>query len=201
MRESAWLIDLDGTLYRALPVKLLMAVELVLGGWRSISVLRRFRHEHERLRQDPPPDGASPFAVQLERTAVATGVAAAEVERTVAAWMIRRPGKWLRLFRRRGLLTEIAAFREAGGKTALVSDYPAREKLRALGAEALFDTVVANGEAGGPPRLKPSPDGFRLAAERLGVAPEACLVVGDRDDADGEAARRAGMAFRLVPEP
>lgn len=198
MKASAWLVDLDGTLYRALPVKLLMAAELALGGLRAAPLLRRFRHEHERLRRDPPPSGVSPYAVQLERAAGAAGTTVAELERTVGEWMIRRPGKWLRLFRRRGLLAEIAAFREQGGKTALVSDYPAREKLRALGVEALFDAVVANGEPDGPLGLKPSPEGFLLAAERLGVSPEACLVVGDRDDADGEAARRAGMAFRRV---
>lgn len=198
MKASAWLVDLDGTLYRALPVKLLMAAELAVGGWRAAPLLRRFRHEHEWLREDPPPAGVSPYAVQLERTAAAAGTTVPDLERAVEEWMIRRPGKWLRLFRRRGLLAEIAAFRDSGGKTALVSDYPAREKLRALGAEALFDTVVANGEADGPPGLKPSPDGFLLAAERLGVVPEACLVVGDRDDADGEAARRAGMAFRRI---
>jgi len=198
MEASAWLVDLDGTLYRALPVKLLMAAELALGGFRAVPRLRRFRHEHERLRRDPPASGASTYAVQLERAAAAAGTTVAELERTVGEWMIRRPGKWLRLFRRRGLLAEIAAFREQGGKTALVSDYPAREKLRALGAEALFDAVVANGEPDGPSGLKPSPEGFLLAAEKLGVSPEACLVVGDRDDADGEAARRAGMAFRRV---
>jgi beta-phosphoglucomutase-like phosphatase (HAD superfamily) len=36
------------------------------------------------------------------------------------------------------------------------------------------------------------------AASELGISPEECLVLGDRQDADGEAARRAGMAFRLI---
>ena len=62
----------------------------------------------------------------------------------------------------------------------------------------LFDVVVANGEEGGAPRLKPWPDGYQSAAERLGIAPERCLVVGDRQDADGAAAELAGMEFRLV---
>ena len=62
----------------------------------------------------------------------------------------------------------------------------------------LFEVVVANGEAGGPRWLKPDPDGYLSAAGRLGVAPERCLVLGDRADADGEAARRAGMTFRHV---
>jgi HAD superfamily hydrolase (TIGR01549 family) len=112
--------------------------------------------------------------------------------------MERRPGKWLRLFSRRRLLAEIAAFRAAGGKTALVSDYPATAKLAGLGVTGLFDVVVASGEEGGPEALKPDPAGYLLAAQRLEIAPGRCLVIGDREDADGEAARRAAMAFRLV---
>src|SRR5690606_40516027 len=53
------------------------------------------------------------------------------------------------------------------------------------------------GESGGPSALKPAPDGYLKAALSLGVSPEHCLVIGDRDDADGAAARAAGMAFRL----
>jgi HAD superfamily hydrolase (TIGR01549 family) len=96
------------------------------------------------------------------------------------------------------LLEELRAFRAEGGRTALVSDYPAELKLAALGVRSLFEIVVANGEPNGPRRLKPHPEGFLRAAEQLGVAPERCLVIGDRRDADGEAARAAHMSFRLI---
>jgi putative hydrolase of the HAD superfamily len=112
--------------------------------------------------------------------------------------MIERPAKWLPLFRRRSLLDEIRAFREAGGRTALVSDYPARRKLEALGAAPLFDVVVASGEPAGPRRLKPHPNGMLGAASALGIDPARCLVIGDRPDADGLAASAAGMAFRHI---
>jgi FMN phosphatase YigB (HAD superfamily) len=195
--HDAWLIDLDGTLYAPRPVKLCMAAELSVAGWGALSTLRRFRAEHERLRhsQDAP---SNPYRVQVERTASALGLPTERVEGLVREWMQERPGKWLRRFRRAPLLAELAHFRSTGGRLALVSDYPARVKLLALGCAELFDVVVANGEDGGARWLKPHPDGFLSAAERLGVAPARCLVVGDRTDADGEAARRAGMAFRHV---
>jgi len=47
---------------------------------------------------------------------------------------------------------------------------------------------------------KPAPDGFLLAAERLGVAPQDCLVFEDTD-LGIEAATAAGMASVLVPPP
>jgi FMN phosphatase YigB (HAD superfamily) len=191
----AWLIDLDGTLYHARWVRLAMAAELLMGGWASIPTLRAFRQEHERLRSDGANGEIEPYRLQLLRTARRLGKTAWDIERVVRHWMFRRPGRWLKLFRRQALLAEVQRFRERGGRTALVSDYPAADKLAAMGAANLFDVVVASGEPEGPRRLKPHPDGLLLAAERLEVASSACLVLGDRDDADGEAARRAGMTF------
>jgi HAD superfamily hydrolase (TIGR01549 family) len=194
---SAWLCDLDGTLFRLGPVRLLMAGEALMLGAAGLRTLRRFRIEHERLRAERH-EAQNPFQTQVERTARSLGVDPAKVDAVVREWMLYRPGKWLRLFRRRGLLAEIHQYRAAGGRTALVSDYPATVKLEALGARALFDAVVANGEPGGPTRLKPDPQGYLLAAHRLGVEPGSCLVIGDREDADGLAAQAAGMAFRKV---
>lgn len=196
--HAAWLVDLDGTLYWQPGVRLCMAAELLLLGPHKAGRLRRFRHEHERLRADPDAPDGDPFAEQLARAARALSVPAVELERDVRSWMVERPARYLRWFRRRELLAEIAAFRAAGGRTALVSDYPASLKLSALGARELFEVVVASGEAGGPSRLKPHPDGYQRAARALGVAPERCQVLGDRDDADGAAARAAGMDFRRI---
>lgn len=193
---DAWLVDLDGTLYRAAPVKLAMAAELMLLGAPSAPLLRRFRKEHEALRESELE--GDPFRLQIERTAEALGRPVEEIERVVRSWMIERPARWLSFFRRASLLQEIAEYRAAGGRTALVSDYPARRKLEALGASALFDVVVASGEPGGPIRLKPHPSGMLRAAEALAIAPERCLVIGDRKDADGLAAESAGMAFRWM---
>jgi HAD superfamily hydrolase (TIGR01549 family) len=194
--RKAWLVDLDGTLYAPVPVKLMIAAEIVVGGWSAAPVLRRFRREHERVRELGLE--GDPFALQIERTAAALGRTADDVEEHVRHWMIERPGRWLARFRRHALLAEIEAFRDSGGRTALVSDYPALRKLEALGASSLFETIVASGEPGGPRRLKPHPDGLLRAAAALEVEPSSCLVIGDRDDADGEAARAAGMAFRKI---
>jgi HAD superfamily hydrolase (TIGR01509 family) len=60
-----------------------------------------------------------------------------------------------------------------------------------------FETIVA---AGDYERSKPAPDAFLIAAERLGVAPEECLVF--EDTAMGlDAAAAAGMAAVRVPLP
>lgn len=196
---AAWLIDLDGTLYRALPVKIAMGLELCWASRSVRRVIRAFRHEHETLRSIDLPLGVDPFAEQFVRTSARLNCPIDHVREVVNDWMFARPGRWLRRFRRDELFTEIAKFKAAGGRTALVSDYPARVKLVALEATDLINVVVANGETDGKYRLKPAPDAFLQAANLLGVAASDCLVLGDRDDADGLAAQRAGMAFRKIP--
>lgn len=200
---KAWLVDLDGTLYAPRPVQLAMAAELLLSGPHRISVLRAFRHHHEALRHELGSSSElqflpSPFDEQLRRTADNERINVKLLRQLVNGWMIARPGKWLRLTRRRKLLRAIGEFHVRGGKTAIVSDYPAEQKLAALGCRQLFDLVVSNGEHPRLTRLKPAPDGMRIAAQELGVSPEECLVIGDRDDADGAAARAAGMSFHLI---
>jgi FMN phosphatase YigB (HAD superfamily) len=198
---AAWLIDLDGTLYRQAPVRALLAVELVLWGRSAIKILRTFRREQELLRADELDCSSDPFCVQIERTARRLGIPESSVSAVVDQWMFDRPGRWLRACRRRRFLDTIARYRRRGGRTALVSDYPARRKLATMGLTPdFFDEVVACGEPGGPYALKPLPAGLLLAAERLQVTAAECLVIGDRWDADAEAARRAGMAFRHITD-
>ena len=69
--------------------------------------------------------------------------------------------------------------------------------LSVLGLLDRFDTIIS---AEDYKRGKPAPDGFLLAAERLGVAPADCLVFEDTD-LGIESATAAGMAFVKVPSP
>lgn len=197
-KHDAWLVDLDGTLYQALPLKLVMAVQLAACGPKALRIISHFRKEHEAIREQGLKCSPSPFAAQIDRTARALGLGQREVEDVIQKYMFERPLPWLSRLKRRELLKEIAIFRNDGGRTAIVSDYPAQKKLAALGVSELFDRVVASGEPGGPEKLKPAPDGFLQAAKVLGVEPSRCLVIGDRTDADGAAAAAAGMEFRLI---
>jgi beta-phosphoglucomutase family hydrolase len=60
-----------------------------------------------------------------------------------------------------------------------------------------FETMVCAGEYD---KGKPDPEAFLLAASRLGVAPEACLVFEDTEMGI-QAATAAGMASVKVPPP
>ncbi len=69
--------------------------------------------------------------------------------------------------------------------------------LETLGLLDRFDTLIC---AGDYTHAKPHPEPFLIAAERLGVAPEDCVVFEDTD-MGVDAARAAGMAWVRVPQP
>jgi beta-phosphoglucomutase family hydrolase len=72
-----------------------------------------------------------------------------------------------------------------------------QSSLTALNLLHRFNTLVC---AGDYKKGKPDPEAFLLAAERLGVTPESCLVFEDAD-LGIQAATAAGMASVRVPWP
>ena len=71
-----------------------------------------------------------------------------------------------------------------------------RAYLTGAGIADRFDQVISGNECA---RSKPEPDIFLLAAERLGVPPEACLVVED-SPSGVRAGRAAGMTVCMIPD-
>jgi beta-phosphoglucomutase-like phosphatase (HAD superfamily) len=74
---------------------------------------------------------------------------------------------------------------------------PVEATLRAIGILEIFDAVVC---AEDYDRGKPFPDPFLVAARRMGIPPEHCLVFEDSPTGI-EAAKAAGMHYVLVPKP
>ena len=74
---------------------------------------------------------------------------------------------------------------------------PVTASLETLKILDRFDTLVC---AGDYEKSKPDPEPFLVAAKRLGVAPQDCLVFED-SDLGIQAATAAGMASVRVPQP
>lgn len=86
--------------------------------------------------------------------------------------------------------------RRRGIKTAVYSDYGCvSERLEALGFDTRWVDFIADAPSLGG--LKPCKESAMKICEKLGVKPEETLLIGDRDDTDGESARRCGMRFVL----
>jgi len=91
-----------------------------------------------------------------------------------------------------GVLELLEDAHSGGFRMALVSSAPQENIeliLSSLGIKEYFDCLISGQEL---QRGKPDPEGFLLAAEKLGVAPARCIVI--EDALSGvEAAKRAGM--------
>lgn len=98
-----------------------------------------------------------------------------------------------------GLVPLLERLKGHGFPTAVASSSPRKtiEKYLAMtGLGAYYDEIVSAEDV---LRSKPAPDVFLLAAERLGVPAEACLVL--EDSANGLcAAHRAGMTVVCIPD-
>ena len=99
-----------------------------------------------------------------------------------------------------GCLETLREWRAAGIALAWVTNFTTERqmiKLQALGIESMADALVTSEEAGAE---KPSPAPFLLALERLGVAPQSALVIGDDEAADVRGAQALSMrAIRFEP--
>ena len=82
------------------------------------------------------------------------------------------------------------AFHAAGLKIALMSDFPPEQKGSLWGLRKYCDVLLGTETTGA---LKPAVHPFRVLAEKLGIAPEHILYVGNSVTYDVVGAKNAGM--------
>lgn len=206
---GAVVLDVDGTLYDAAPVRRAMLRRLLSAYWyrpwtgrRVIGALQAFRHALEDVRTAGAAGGCGAIA-QLRLASERSGVPEDELRGLVERWMLREPLPHVAAARRHGLLDCLDRLRADGVRIGVFSDYPVEAKLEALGVVDRVDFALHTGQ-NGVERHKPAPDGIEAVLDVLGVHPDHAVYVGDRDDVDAPAAEAAGVACVLVarrPEP
>lgn len=189
------IFDLDGTLYdkRGIIGKMMM---LGIGHWSLLLAERRTRKAFRGLYM-----GSEElfYRAYFHKMAKQTLLSEKQVRkwyhkvympmmvRVLQRWHHARP--WVKPF--------VKECRERGIKMVVLSDYGhTHEKLAALGLDiSLFDWIVSAPELGG---LKPAPQLIYHVIENMGVSSNECLVIGDREDTDGELAHVVNAGFYLV---
>jgi len=89
----------------------------------------------------------------------------------------------------------LSAFRSAGLRLAVLSDFPPGRKISVLGLDGLFEAVLSSEETG---RLKPSGVPFAALAKSLKLEAREILYVGNSPHYDAAGARLAGMKTALI---
>ena len=200
MTEVDWqavrlvVFDVDGTLYDQGCLRQKMMIALLghclrhpgdVGILRVISQYRKFREE---LAEE---EAEGIGELQYQRPAQRLGLEPEEVRTIVERWMLERPLEHLGRCRYPSVEVVFKLLEDTGRRVAVLSDYPAGDKLAALGLEAEIQVSAVDPEVD---RLKPHPRGLQRVLEVAGVDSGAALLIGDRDERDGECARRAGVA-------
>ena len=176
---------------------------------RTVRIISAYRKSQESLRTRTPdalspetaapsPDGGVSLAArQLARTAAGTGEPREVINRILGDWFEKKPLRFLKLCRRRGVVSLLNRLQKQQIILGVLSDYPARDKLKALNLTHFFDTIVSahdNGISG----FKPDTSGFQASARKMNLPPSRILYVGDRMDTDGAGAAAAGMKAAII---
>lgn len=195
---KAIIFDLDGTLYDRKKLRQFVLLDMARfilinpAGVSDLKILWDFRKVREK---NAHLSGHNIEKMQFEWGADKSRVSVEKVRRIVKEWMLTRPLQHLSVCCYPEVRDFFALLKEMDIRTAIFSDYPAREKLNILNLKP--DVTVCSTDAE-VDRLKPDPKGLFVAVSKLRIPIEQCLFIGDRDDKDGECARRAGMPYLIM---
>lgn len=190
--------DVDGTLYwqkglrRQMLLELLGAALVSPQARKDLRILKTFREIRESLGERVK----SGFAeAQYRLPAEKLGISPERVEEAVRRWIFERPLRHLARHRVNGIREWMEGLRADGVRLGVYSEYPAEEKLEALGLRV--DLAVASTDPA-VDAFKPNPKGLEVVVRRLGGETDRALFVGDRLDRDLPCAEAAGVAFLRV---
>ena len=192
---KAIIFDLDGTLYDNSRLPLW----LILHSIPHIFTLQAERKARKELSGQYFGSREEYFRQLFSRIAQKRGISAEKAERWYRG--IYMPSMYKVLCKRyhykEGVPEILQQLRQKGIKTVVFSDYGYLDKrLKAVGiSPEWFDLCVDAPSLGG---LKPCRESFQKIAGMLQMEPAEILVVGDRDDTDGQGARNSGMQFLPV---
>lgn len=198
-RVKLVIFDVDGTLYfqRKLQVRMLL---LLFQHYlfhpirvRDLCVIYNFRKMREGLADEPK---HLLETEQYRKVAYKLNISVDQVRRVIEKWMLLEPLRVLPECNIPNAREFVEELRSQGTKVAFLSDYPAIEKLNSL--KIIGDLVISSVDKE-INALKPSPKGILHILGKLDAQKESSVMIGDRDEKDGEAARRAGVKFIILP--
>jgi HAD superfamily hydrolase (TIGR01549 family) len=191
------IFDVDGTLYKHHRVKKIMMVRLLLyfllHPWcvKELKIIATFRRCRELLAAG---EEQNINEEQYLKTAHHLHITPERVKEVVERWIYNEPLQYLNNLLYPGVREFLSFLSEKGVFVAVFSDYPAKAKVESLGLHIkhVFSSVDPDID-----QLKPWPTGLSVIAKKFNLLPCECLMIGDRNDKDGECARRAEMPYLI----
>jgi FMN phosphatase YigB (HAD superfamily) len=193
------IFDLDGTLYHMRwfmrPLLTLQLLPRLLLVPRYMAVRKKFSGRDLQSGEQL----LKAMAVELSRKSI--GLSESQAYRWISHSFYTAFVNVMRLMRghRRGLADTLAGLRSRSIECAVLSDFAyIDERLDMLGIDRAHFSIRLAAESAGS--LKPGARPFLQIAGSWKIEPAGIVVIGDRDDTDGEAARAAGMQFVRITD-
>ncbi len=189
---GAVIFDFDGTLYdnKKMPLRLILSLPF------SIFKMKADRKVRKMLKGVDFSNGENFFSQYCKLLAAECKTS----EKKIAFWYknVYMP-KMIFLLKKKYVARKnvnelFLKLKSYGIKIAVYSDYTnTEERMHSLSIDTSNVDIITSSVKEGA--LKPSPRPFIELANRLNVSVKKCLVVGDRDDTDGEGALKSSMDF------
>jgi putative hydrolase of the HAD superfamily len=182
--------DLDGTLYPnyRLNIKLIPFI------FKEMRLLIAFGKARMMIRKEQEKGVIQQnnfYEHQAEITAKIMGVPSESLKEKIDLLIYKG---WEPLFKNimpfKNALLTLTAFRSAGCKLGLLSDFPPEKKLEYMGLSGIWDAVYCSEYSGA---LKPHSLSFTKLAAEMNLPPEKILYVGNSLSYDVAGAAKAGM--------
>jgi HAD superfamily hydrolase (TIGR01549 family) len=193
-----FIFDLDGTLYdqRVLRLRMLWLIIFRLFGFRigikDLKILSNFRKQREKHKGY---SSRNLEADQFNWSSSELNLPVKRIQITIEEFIYNLPLKFIRSAAYKGAGEFISNLMNNGYKVAIYSDYPADEKLAALGisADKTFCSTDKTINC-----LKPNKKGLINICQFFDCDITEAIFIGDRVDTDGESAKMAGIKFLKV---
>lgn len=191
--------DLDGTLYYQKEFRRKMMTVFIKSLFSSPGILKEIAVilKYRDIREKWPVDNKEEDMVfrQYKKTAEIFRMKPMEVEKIITYWMHEKPLEYLPAFKDDKAADLINHLLKKGITTVVYSDYPTKEKLRALNIQVTDSFQASDPEIS---CLKPNPAGMEFIIKKYNVSKQHVIMIGDRLKKDGEAAKRAGTDWFIL---
>ena len=191
-----YVFDLDGTLYDQPKLRMIMAIRLMsyyaLHPFSAgdLFILKHFRKVKDSWTKRSSDDDIIRKDAEDKRTDEE------KVKNIVRRWIYDDPLKIIALAKDEALIAWMNELRQNGKRVVILSDYPAADKLAAMGVSV---DATYGPEDERIDELKPSSKGLNVIMSDENTAPEDVLMIGDREEKDGAAALAAGVDKLILP--
>ncbi len=200
----AIILDVDGTLYSQPSLRFFMAIDLLKFylshplRMKELFIIKKYRFVRENWANLASESIRTSFSIEeMQYTYVAEqmNTSPGHVQELILYWLHKQPLKLIAKYRDSKLIDYMKSLRENGTTIVIYSDYPAKEKLDALGI--CSDYVFCSSDVA-INCMKPDPKAMYVILEKLHEIPENVVMIGDRYSKDGLAAKNAGMDFVIL---